>query len=156
MEDIGAELSALRPFLVAHARRRFFLSLDDAEDAVQETIIKAWAARHAYQPTVSVKAWSFAILANHIYSLRRRSWRMQYSEDGEWTMEVAPDNAEQVVAFRQTIAAMCDLSLGQIDAIILIARGHSYEAAAEAMGIPEGTVKSRVTRARKALREKTE
>lgn len=156
MEDIGAEIAGLRKFLVAHARKKFYMTLDDAEDAVQQAMLNAWKARASYVPTMPVKAWVFVILTNHILSQKRRTWRMVYSDDGEWTRGTSPDNPETTIALRQTIAAMCDLPLDQIDAIMLIARGHTYEAAADALGTVPGTIKSRVARGRRALREATE
>ena len=70
-----AELArAQLPRLYALARQ---LVDGEAEDLVQEALLKAWQARDSFTPGTNLKAWVFMILRNLFYSEKRRSWRRQ-------------------------------------------------------------------------------
>lgn len=116
-------------------------------------MLKAWNARESYAENTSFKAWTFTILRNAFYSEKRRSWRSTGLEPGvaEATLVASddPDKGLELVALRN---ALEHLPQDQREAIILIgAGGMAYEEAAEIVGCAVGTIKSRVSRARKAL-----
>ncbi len=146
------ELVALIPHLRAFART---LAGDaaSADDLAQEAMMKAWVARDSYQMGTNMKAWTFMILRNQFYSEKRRSWRQtQLDQDAAERTLVAVDDPQAPVALDELRMGLKMLPPEQREALILVgAGGFAYEEAAEICGCAVGTVKSRVSRARKAL-----
>jgi RNA polymerase sigma-70 factor (ECF subfamily) len=147
-----AELVTLIPHLRAFART---LTGDPtaADDLAQEAMMKAWDARASYQMGTNMKAWTFMILRNQFYSEKRRSWRQsQLDQEAAERTLVAVDDPEAPVALDELRQALKTLPEEQREALILVgAGGFAYEEAAEICGCAVGTVKSRVSRARRAL-----
>lgn len=126
---------------------------DRADDLVQDTMLKAWAARDRFEADSNFRAWTFTILRNHFLSGVRRNRFV-----GEWDDLVAdkilagPASQDKTVELRDLMRAMQQLPEPQREALILVgAGGLSYEETAEITGVAVGTVKSRVARARAAL-----
>ena len=146
------ELVALIPHLRAFART---LTGDPtaADDLAQDAMMKAWDARASYQMGTNMKAWTFMILRNQFYSEKRRSWRQsQLDQEAAERTLVAVDDPEAPVALDELRLSLAALPAEQREALILVgAGGFAYEEAAEICGCAVGTVKSRVSRARKAL-----
>src|SRR6195952_4288761 len=139
------------------ALRAFAWSLShngsDADDLVQETLIKAWTNREKFEPGTNLRAWLFTILRNTYYThvLRRR--REVRDETGEYagTLKSAPTQ-DWSLAMRTLQAALQKLPAEHREALILVgAAGLSYEEVAEICGCALGTIKSRVNRARARL-----
>ncbi|HEY4029613.1 MAG TPA: sigma-70 family RNA polymerase sigma factor [Caulobacteraceae bacterium] len=147
-----AELVALIPHLRAFART---LAGDptSADDLAQDAMMKAWDARQSYQMGTNMKAWTFMILRNQFYSEKRRSWRQtQLDQEAAERTLVAVDDPEAPVALDELRLGLYMLPAEQREALILVgAGGFAYEEAAEICGCAVGTVKSRVSRARRAL-----
>jgi RNA polymerase sigma-70 factor (ECF subfamily) len=147
-----AELVALIPHLRAFART---LTGDPtaADDLAQDAMIKAWDARASYQMGTNMKAWTFMILRNQFYSEKRRSWRQtQLDQEAAERTLMAVDDPESPVALDELRLGLGMLPPEQREALILVgAGGFAYEEAAEICGCAVGTVKSRVSRARRAL-----
>jgi RNA polymerase sigma-70 factor (ECF subfamily) len=101
----------------------------------------------------NMKAWTFMILRNQFYSEKRRSWRQsQLDQEAAERTLVAVDNPEAPVALDELRLALASLPEEQREALILVgAGGFAYEEAAAICDCAVGTVKSRVSRARKAL-----
>ena len=120
--------------------------------------MKAWDARASYQMGTNMKAWTFMILRNQFYSEKRRSWRMsQLDQEAAERTLVAVDDPESPVALDELRQALNTLPEEQREALILVgAGGFAYEEAAEICQCAVGTVKSRVSRARKALQSTLE
>ena len=153
--DDGAfkqELVTLIPHLRAFART---LTGDPtaADDLAQDAMMKAWDARASYQLGTNMKAWTFMILRNQFYSEKRRSWRQsQLDQEAAERTLVAVDDPESPLALDELRQALNTLPEEQREALILVgAGGFAYEEAAEICQCAVGTVKSRVSRARKAL-----
>jgi RNA polymerase sigma-70 factor (ECF subfamily) len=146
------ELIALIPHLRAFART---LAGDpaSADDLAQDAMMKAWDARASYQMGTNMKAWTFMILRNQFYSEKRRSWRQtQLDQEAAERTLIAADDPESPVALDELRLSIGMLPAEQREALILVgAGGFAYEEAAEICGCAVGTVKSRVSRARKAL-----
>ena len=146
------QLVALIPHLRAFART---LTGDPtaADDLAQDAMMKAWDARASYQMGTNMKAWTFMILRNQFYSEKRRSWRQtQLDQEAAERTLVAVDDPEAPVALDELRQALKTLPEEQREALILVgAGGFAYEEAAEICQCAVGTVKSRVSRARKAL-----
>jgi RNA polymerase sigma-70 factor (ECF subfamily) len=131
-EAFKNELVQLIPHLRAFART-LCGEPAAADDLAQDAMMKAWDARDSFQMGTNMKAWTFMILRNQFYSEKRRSWR-QSQLDQE--------------AAERTLVAVDE----QREALILVgAGGFAYEEAAEICNCAVGTVKSRVSRARRAL-----
>jgi len=148
------ELSDLIPHLRAFARS-LCGNATAADDLAQEAMLKAWKARASYQAGTNLKAWAFTILRNLFYSEKRRSWRRQQldPEVAEATL-VAPDSAGSALDLLALRNGLTFLPEDQREALVLVgAGGLSYEETAEICGCAVGTIKSRVSRARKALFE---
>jgi RNA polymerase sigma-70 factor (ECF subfamily) len=147
-----AELVALIPHLRAFART---LAGDptSADDLAQDAMMKAWDARESYQMGTNMKAWTFMILRNQFYSEKRRSWRQtQLDQEAAERTLVAVDDPEAPVALDELRLGLSMLPAEQREALILVgAGGFAYEEAADICGCAVGTVKSRVSRARRAL-----
>jgi RNA polymerase sigma-70 factor (ECF subfamily) len=116
-------------------------------------MMKAWDARASFQLGTNMKAWTFMILRNQFYSEKRRSWRQsQLDQEAAERTLVAVDDPEAPVALDELRQGLAMLPPEQREALILVgAGGFAYEEAADICGCAVGTVKSRVSRARKAL-----
>lgn len=126
-----------------------------ADDLAQDAMLKAWEGRSAYREGSNMKAWCFTILRNVFYSAKRRSWRVQAQEPGlaEDTL-VAPDDPAASLDLLAVRRALQRLPVDQREALILVGAGAlSYEEAAGVCQCAVGTMKSRVSRARRALSE---
>ena len=130
-------------------------SLDDsglAEEAVQETFVRAWRASDRFDPQIgSLRTWLFAILRNVVIDLgRARAARPRVAEGG---IEPSVEPLEQALLSWQIEEAM--RRIGEDHRHVLVEthfRGRPYVEVAAELGVPEGTVKSRVYYGLRALR----
>ncbi len=151
-DQFRKDLTALIPHLRAFARS-LCNNATLADDVAQDAMLKAWKARQSFKPGSNLKAWTFTILRNQFYSIKRRSWRATSldQEVAEQTI-VANNDAEASVELNELRRGLDSLQDDQREALILIgASGLSYEEAAEICNCAVGTIKSRVSRARKNL-----
>ena len=148
----GKDLVHLMPLL-----NRFSFSLcrdrDFATDLAQETLYNAWKARASFRPGSNLKAWLFTILRNLFYSHRRHAWRQSSQDEARILDMPGPDNVQDwAVQASDAVRAMRGLSFEQRQALILIGvAGFSYADAATICGCCNGTLKSRVARARRTV-----
>ncbi|HEX2392983.1 MAG TPA: sigma-70 family RNA polymerase sigma factor [Solirubrobacterales bacterium] len=149
--DIRAAYAAHSGELYGFAMR----SLTDAglaEEAVQETFLRAWRAGERFDPDIgSLRTWLFAILRNVVIDLgRARSVRPRVAEGG---VEPSVEPLEDALIAWQVEEAM--RRIGEEHRRVLIEthyRGRPYSEVAEELGVPEGTIKSRVYYGLRALR----
>jgi RNA polymerase sigma-70 factor (ECF subfamily) len=145
------QLLGIIPDLRAFAR---FLTGNptEADDLVQDAVVRALNAYDHFDLDTNIKAWTFTILRNiRINSYRKR----RFEELDELTMSKmsARANQEDSLELKEVIRALESLPAAQREVITLVrASGLSYEEAAEIMGCKLGTIKSRVNRADAALR----
>jgi RNA polymerase sigma-70 factor, ECF subfamily len=137
--------------------RAFAISLcgnvDRADDLVQETMLRALANIHSFQPGTNMSAWLFTILRNLFRSEYRKRRREVEDADGSYaeSLKSQPEQNSRV-EFEEFRGALAKLPPDQREALILVgASGFSYEEAAEICGCAVGTIKSRVNRARGRL-----
>ena len=146
------ELITLIPHLRAFARS---LAGEPAaaDDLAQDAMMKAWDARASFEMGTNMKAWTFMILRNQFYSEKRRAWRQtQLDQEAAERTLVAVDNPEAPVALDELRLGLAQLPPEQREALVLVgAGGFAYEEAAAICCCAVGTVKSRVSRARRAL-----
>jgi len=146
------KLAAVIPQLRAFARS-LCGNRDTADDLVQETMLKAWAARDRFVAGTNFRAWTFIILRNYYFSLaRRKRFTGDWNELAAERILSAPASQDKVVELRDLMRALQQITPDQREALILVGGGGlSYEEVAEITGVALGTVKSRVSRARIAL-----
>jgi len=147
-------------FVWRGARR---LGVDDAavDDVVQHVFLVAYRRFPELRlddfpgGRGSIKAWVFAILRNEFYSRNRREWRQVALNDALGATIAAPPGEQHwALELSDTAYAMRGLSDPQREALILVGvGGFSQDDAASLSKVPIGTVKSRLGRARKALKE---
>nr|WP_236961090.1 sigma-70 family RNA polymerase sigma factor [Methylobacterium durans] len=155
----GGNAEAFRDGLIAMLPdlRAFAMSLVPdaarADDLVQETLVRAWAAQDRFLPGSNLKAWAFTILRNQFYTECRKTKREVEDADGVMAGTlIAPAAQEHGTDLRTIWTHIAKLSPSQREALLLVgAQGLTYEAAAEVIGCQTGTVKSRVSRARSLL-----
>ena len=152
--DFKRELAAVIPHLRAFGRS-LSGSRDLADDLVQETLLKAWAARNRFQAGTNMRAWTFIILRNHYLSQMRRSrFRGEWDDVTADRLLAAPASQDKHVELSDMQRALLQLPQPQREALILVgAGGFAYEEAAEICGVAVGTIKSRVARGRAALEQ---
>jgi len=123
-----------------------------AEDLVQETLLRAWRARDRFETGTNMRAWVFTILRNvHLSSIRRQRWVGEWSDKLEYTL-ASGEQQSVAVALKDVVALTNRLPLEQRAALELVGFEQlSYEEASAKIGIPIGTIKSRVARARATL-----
>ena len=132
----------------------------DAEDAVQETYLRAWKSFHRFTPGTNMRAWMFAILFNVIRH-HRRKWLFRFcllDDDRafERMLEYHPPVGEEIQDL-EILAALRELP-SQFSEVVLLADVHElhYKEIQAALHIPLGTVMSRLSRGRDKLRDRLE
>jgi RNA polymerase sigma-70 factor (ECF subfamily) len=147
-DDVVAMIPALRAFAWSVSRNG-----SDADDLVQDTLIKAWTHRDKFEPGTNLRAWLFTILRNTYYTAVVRRRREVRDEDGAHARTLtAPPSQEWGLAMQSLQQALDQLPPEHREALVLVgAAGLSYEEAAEICGCALGTIKSRVNRARARL-----
>ena len=153
-EEFRVELARVIPHLRAFGRS-LSGNRDLADDLVQETLLKAWAARKRFQAGTNMRAWTFIILRNLFLSqMRRARFKGEWDELTASKILAAPASQERHVDLGDLQRALLHLPQPQREALILVgAGGFAYEEAAEICGCAVGTIKSRVARGRVALEQ---
>lgn len=150
---------------------RFALSLTrdaaDADDVVQETFLRAYRSWHTFQPGSDARRWLFTITRNVFLRSREREKRHVDLEDGDLESlnsfavhgQMVRDGADQILS-RVDLAPALRNALDELDepfksAVLLVdLEDQSYEAASQILGVPIGTVRSRLFRGRRILQDK--
>jgi len=162
MTTLAPQLTTLLPKLW-----RFALRLtrhhDDAQDLVQRTCVRALERQHQWHPEGSALSWLYAIL-HSIWLNETRSRRLHpvaslsADDDDAPAPDVVDDCAadpQALLFFRQVVGAVDALPEAQRIVMLLVAvEGLSYREAADVLGVPVGTVMSRLSRARAVIGER--
>ena len=146
------ELIELLPSLRAFARSLAH-NAAQADDLVQDTLVKALANADRFEPGTNLRAWLFTILRNHYYSQLRKSKREIEDADGKFAARLSSrPEQDGTVDLEDFKVAFAQLAPDHREVLTLVgASGCSYEEAAQICGCAVGTIKSRVNRARKKL-----
>lgn len=150
---------------------RFALSLTresaEAEDLVQETYLRAFRSWRTFQPGSDARRWLFTICRNAFLRQRERSRREVVEEEGDpdssasfaMHARMQGDGSDRILA-RVDLAPALNTALAELpepfkSTVILVdVEDQSYEEASEILGVPIGTVRSRLFRGRRQLQEK--
>jgi RNA polymerase sigma-70 factor, ECF subfamily len=149
--DVIGQLAALRRYAMSLVR-----NADDAEDLVNDALVRAYERHESFHQDGNLRRWLFAILHNtHIDQMRRRkSAARRDAMAAELVDPVVESGQEQVVRLAQLRTAFAELPEDQRQALHLVAiEEFTYQEAADLLGIPVGTLMSRLSRARARLRD---
>jgi RNA polymerase sigma factor (sigma-70 family) len=153
LNDFGARVQELIPRLRRYARA-LTGEREAADDLVQDTLERAWSKLHLWRHGSDLRAWLFTIMHNvHVNHVRSRSSASMLPLDDE--IADAPVRAAQsdMLEVRDIDSALRRLPTEQREVILLVALERmSYGEAAKTLGIPIGTVMSRLSRARERMR----
>ncbi len=158
--ELVPHLATVRSFALRLCRDH-----DDADDLVQETFLKAFRFLDSFTPGTNAKAWLLTILKNTFINQYRREQRsghtISYEEIEEFYESLRPDEVPSTDSLEQQFEQLLDDQvMAALDAlpdefrtvvILCDIEDFSYEEAAEFLGCPVGTVRSRLHRARAAL-----
>lgn len=142
---------------IPHLQRyALFLTRDmaAADDLVQDTLVRALDRIHLWMPGTRMRSWLFTIQHNLFINGKRRGWRESTTDDGTVPSDVAAATQDDHLSLRDLEAALWRLPLDQRLVVFMVGlEGMGYDEAAETLAVPVGTVRSRLSRARSALRE---
>ena len=155
MTEFARLLEAQLPRLRRYARA---LTRDPsrADDLIQDTLVRALAKQHLYQDGTNLRAWLFTLMHNQHVNNARRNVREDNSLDVDTVAAhlVAVTDPTASRQLRELDEAIGKLTMEQRQVILLIGlEGMSYEEAATILNVPIGTVRSRLSRGREALRQ---
>jgi RNA polymerase sigma-70 factor (ECF subfamily) len=158
--------AAFRRVVDIHGPRVYLLAMsmlgnrEDAQDAVQETFVGAFRGLRGFQGRSTVKTWLTRILMNNVADLRRRGHLRKTLPFDQAAEQLGAPPAWQVTEtgradMRMDIAAVVGRLPQEHRAVIVLReiQGMTYEEIAAALGVPRGTVESRLFRARQKLKE---
>lgn len=129
-----------------------------AEDVIQEVYLQAWKSFHRFESGTNCRAWLFKILFHCVNHQRRKWFRFPLQKDADELIEAkltyTPPVPEHITD--QEILAALDRIPAEFRAAVLLVdvEEFGYKEAADIMGIPIGTIMSRLSRGRKLLRER--
>lgn len=150
-QAITAELPRLRRYA-----RALLKDAAAADDLVQDCVERALDRIHLFRDGTNLRAWLFTIMHNtHVNALKRLNRRTdtQPLDPAIENRHAAPPTQDQGLAIRDLEAALARLAAEQREVVLLIGlEGMSYKETAEIVGVPVGTVMSRLARGRERLR----
>jgi RNA polymerase sigma-70 factor, ECF subfamily len=149
--DILTCLPNLRAFARSLARNR-----DQADDLVQDAVVRALGAASQYRPGTNFKAWIFTILRNVYFNeMRRNRGFIRPIDAADLETCSTPPSQQAGLEFGDFYRVFSLLPAEQREALVLVgAEGYAYGEAATICNCPIGTIKSRVARARSELKRK--
>jgi len=149
------QLLAAIPRLRRYARSLVF-DASAADDLVQTTLERALAHWHQFDQRRDILVWTLSIAHNAFMDERRRDKRMALADSGEANdvIDALPAVGNDVALRMDLLAALARLPVEQRQPLLLVTLEQlSYAECAEVLRIPVGTVMSRISRARTALRD---
>ena len=144
------EIPRLRRYARALTHR-----VDRADDLVQDTLVRAIAKHHFWQPGTNLRAWLFTLMHNQNVNFVRRSVRESAAvELGDaWPLPTAVNDPSWRLPLRDLDRALARLPEQQRQVLLLVGlEGFPYDDAATILDVPVGTIRSRLSRARRSLR----
>jgi RNA polymerase sigma-70 factor, ECF subfamily len=150
---IWLQIEAEIPFLRQAARRWRHRETADADDLVQDTLIRALANAHLWEPGTNLRGWLVMIMRNQFLSNVDRHQRAALAREDLQTEASTPADAEMRLTLRDVERALRRLPANQRSAILLAGvGGKSYIEVAKQMGLSADAVRCHLARARDRLR----
>lgn len=145
---LAGEIPRLRRFA-----RMLVRQPDLADDLVQETLVRAMAARDQFQVGTNLRAWLFTILRHARLALMRRDSRSPFHAVVDMPEAPVSGGQEERHSMRDLAAGFRQLPRIQQEALwLVVMEGMDYAEAARVLQVPPGTLRSRLSRARDSLR----
>jgi RNA polymerase sigma-70 factor (ECF subfamily) len=163
-----ARLVRLHEGMVVNLAARLLGEIEEARDVAQEVFLQVFRRLADFEGRSSLKTWIYRITVNQCHN-RRRFWHRRHRDrelslDGAAMAQPLAGPEERESPFHETLrherarlvqAALLELGFEQRTVLVLReVEGLTCHEVAAAMGVPEGTVKSRLSRAREAMRQK--
>jgi RNA polymerase sigma-70 factor (ECF subfamily) len=152
---MGRDIVALLPRL-----RRFAAgltgSVQEGDDVVQSACLRALERYHQWEPGTRLDSWMFRIIRNLWLDRGKSAWNRLVRSDPDALVQIADHSVGRQIEVRDELAcaraAIAALPEAQREVLLLVTvEGFTYEAAADVLGVPLGTVMSRLARARVAV-----
>jgi RNA polymerase sigma-70 factor (ECF subfamily) len=157
MTEIEQRIVAYIPRLRRYANALIKGHSSMVEDLVQDCLERALARSHQFQQGTDLRAWLFTIMHNvHANQIRRISNGPDFVELPETMSESVADTSASKLELRDLHQAISELPLDQRKILLLVTlEGLPYQQVADTLGIPVGTVMSKLSRTRQYLRKLT-
>jgi RNA polymerase sigma-70 factor (ECF subfamily) len=155
MSDFCSLLEAQIPRLRRYARA-LLRDRNRADDLVQDTLVRALAKQHLWQPDTNLRAWLFTLMHNqHVNAVRRSAHEGKTVDLDDFSAAlIATTDPTASRQLRELEHALARLPNEQREVVLLVGlEGIRYDEAAAILGVPIGTVRSRLSRARESLRK---
>jgi RNA polymerase sigma-70 factor, ECF subfamily len=148
--------------LLGYIRKISQSNQDEAEDILQEAFIKIWKNLNGYDPRLTLESWIFRIAHNETISFWRK--KTSYSKDNLVSVEdnhiktllaaedISHDDGDMVVKLIEDILPLLKLEYREV-LVLKFLEDKSYEEISDILKIPEGTVATRINRAKKSFRQ---
>jgi len=155
MSDLSCLVEQEIPRLRRYARALTHTT-DRADELVQDTLVRALSKLHLWQPGTDLRAWLFTIMHHLFVNTVRREARERTMVDIEHvsstlTATTDPTARRQLIELDRALALLPDKHR---EVVLLVGlEGMPYESVAEILGVPLGTVRSRLSRGRERLSE---
>jgi len=150
--DFAALLAEQNRALIKYARYLASNSAD-ADDLLQDTLLRCWSAQHMFQPGTSIGAWARTVMKNRFISgTRKDRSSVDVADEILDGLLSVPPSQEATVMLKDVHRALDELVPEHRHAVLLAAEGFSMEEAAGKLGISAGAFKSRLMRGRMRLR----
>ncbi len=152
-EGLSGELLATQIPRLRRYARALTQNAHAADDLVQDCLERAWRKAHHWEPGTDLRAWLFTLMHNlHINKLRRRRLDTEPMEHTDY-QDPRPQAPDAALNLRDLEQGLAQLSEEQREVLLLVCLEEmSYEQVAAVLGVPLGTVMSRLHRARERLR----
>jgi RNA polymerase sigma-70 factor (ECF subfamily) len=148
IQDLPAHVAGLRRYALALTGSGW-----EAEDLVQETLARAIAAAASFRKDGNLRGWLFSIMHNAFVSSVRAKRVIERELNDDLPEVGQPATQLERLEVRDVLSALARLPEGQRAALVLIAlEDFSYREAARVLGVPLGTLMSRLARGRETLR----
>jgi RNA polymerase sigma-70 factor (ECF subfamily) len=127
---------------------------EQADDLVQDCLERAWSRAHRWRPDSDLRAWLFTILHNlYVNAVRRGQRRPDRAPLPETCRDPGAEGQERAMRLRDVENGLAELAPEQREVLLLVCLEElSYREVADILGVPVGTVMSRLHRARERLR----
>jgi len=152
---VAKQEKRLRNFIVKHFRDE-----NAVEDVFQQTLIEAYCCWDSFRGDAKRATWLFGIALNIIRNTARRSpqYKFHFTSDEDLEMEQAEGSDPMQQCMKNEFSIKLESAIGNLPndlretLILVVQHGNSYQEAADILGIPIGTVRSRISRSRAQLK----